>query len=76
MADALIFDRSLYTPAAIEAAAAAYHHLATFVVTVGDDHTEVQISEIDERVADVLLDAFGNHALHETIALQRTQTTR
>ncbi|HHO49593.1 MAG TPA: hypothetical protein ENK18_01690 [Deltaproteobacteria bacterium] len=71
MGEHISFDRSLYAPAAIESAVAAYHHLATFAVIVGDDHTEVQISEIDARVSDVLIDAFCNHALYETVVLGR-----
>ncbi len=71
MAERLVFARSLYSPDAVRAATAAYAELASFELQVSAEAIEVIISEPDESVADVLLDEFCNHALHETIVSLR-----
>jgi hypothetical protein len=70
MAD-IRFSRSLYLPEAIDAAAEAYAGLATIEVVRGGDGIEVKFSDVDPDVADVIEDAFANHALAETITRSR-----
>ena len=65
------FSRSLYLPEAIDAAAEAYGGLATIEVVRGDDAIAVTLSDVDPDVADVIEDAFANHALAETITRSR-----
>jgi len=71
MAESLQFSRSLYDKGAVDAAALAFAALASFEVTSEDDEIHVSVSEIDERVADRLVDAFCNHALYETVMRAR-----
>ncbi len=71
MAERIVFSRSLYAPEAVRAAAAAYGELASFELQVSAEAIEVVITEPDESVADVLVDEFCNHALHETIVSLR-----
>jgi hypothetical protein len=67
----LVFSRSLYAAEAVQAAVAAYEELASFELQISAEAIEVTIREPDESVADVLVDEFCNHALHETIVRQR-----
>jgi hypothetical protein len=62
----LSFSRSLYTPAAVRQAVAAYQELAKFDVVDGGDELLVKISDPDPEVFD-LLDEFCNHVLFETV---------
>ncbi|MBW2459214.1 MAG: hypothetical protein JRI68_32250 [Deltaproteobacteria bacterium] len=71
MAERIVFARSLYAPEAVRAAAQAYADLCTIELSVLTDSIEVTFSDPDESVADVLVDEFCNHALHETILGQR-----
>ena len=71
MAERIVFARSLYSPAAVRAAAAAYAELATIELQVADDTIEVTLSDPDPALADVVADEFCNHALHETILGRR-----
>ena len=71
MAESVRFSRSLYRQEAIEAAVAAYGALAQLALEVHENDFTVSIDNIDERVADRLVDAFCNHALYETARLER-----
>jgi len=71
MAEGITFDRSLYLPDAVEAAAAAYAGHAQLSVTHTADAVVVVISEVVEHDPQVLANAFCNHVLHETIARRR-----
>lgn len=71
MPDAVRFHRSLYDVAAIEAAAQAYEPLANITLHVSEHDVRADIADIDERVADRLVDAFCNHALFTTISQRR-----
>ncbi len=75
MAEVIHFSRSLYRDDAIDAAAAAYGELATISVETLADDIVVSVSDIDERVADRLVDAFCNHALFETASRSRVGST-
>lgn len=69
----IVFSRSLYLPEAIEAAAEAYAALAEIEIARGDDATTVILRNVDPDVADVIEDAFSNHALVETITRSRAK---
>lgn len=71
MAEQITFDRSLYSPEAVQAAAAAYAEHAKITVTVGDDSVEATISETGDHDPAAITHAFANHALHETIQGRR-----
>jgi hypothetical protein len=62
----LSFSRSLYTPAAVRHAVAAYQELAQFDVVEGADDVHVKVTDPDPEVGD-LLDEFCNHVLFETV---------
>jgi hypothetical protein len=72
MADRITLSRSLYAPEAVEAAVVAYGELAKFDVTVGGTDIDIEVSDIDPDVGDVLVDEFCNHALFETIVRVRS----
>lgn len=76
MAERLIFDRSLYLPEAVEAAATAYADLAHIEVTSAEEGTVAVISGVVDNDPDVVQRAFSNHVLHETIARLRQETLR
>jgi hypothetical protein len=67
MAERLVFDRSLYLPEAVEAAATAYADFARIEVTASGEATEVAISEVVDHDEQLIARAFANHVLHETI---------
>ncbi len=74
MPERVTFDRSLYLPEAVDAAAAAYAEHAQIEVTRGDDCTVALISPVADSNATVLVNAFCNHVLFETIAKLRQST--
>ena len=71
MAERIVFDRSLYLPDAVEAAATAYAEHARIEVTAEGDSTVALISDVVDHDAQVVSNAFCNHVLHETIARRR-----
>ena len=68
MAERVTFDRSLYVPEAVEAAAAADREHARIEVTRAADCTVATLSAVDEDSSGQLVNAFCNHVLHETLA--------
>ena len=74
MAERVTFDRSLYLPEAVEAAAAAYGAHAQIEVTRSDECTVAMVSPVAESDPRPLVNAFCNHVLHETIARLREST--
>jgi hypothetical protein len=71
MAEQISFDRSLYLPEAVAAAAAAYAEHAHIEVTTTGDTVVAAISEVLEHDPQTVAHAFCNHVLHETIARRR-----
>ena len=71
MAEQVTFDRSLYLPEAVDAAAAAYAEHATIDVTPAADTVVVALSVIGEHDSETVTNAFCNHVLYETIARMR-----
>lgn len=71
MAERITFDRTLYLPEAVEAAAGSYAGYATIHVTETEAGVEVAVSEPVEHDLQTILDAFCNHVLHETINRRR-----
>lgn len=72
MAERLSFARSLYQPAAVQAAAEAYGELARITVLPEEENAVVvEISDPHPDLAGELVDAFCNHVLFETIRHHR-----
>lgn len=69
MAERISFERSLYLPEAVDAAAAAYAEHAQIEVTPAADAVVAVISApADEQT---VVHAFCNHVLYETITRRR-----
>jgi hypothetical protein len=73
MAERISFDRSLYLPAAVDAAAAAYADYAKIQVTAAGDAIVAEISDGADYDARTIANAFSNHVLHETISRRRLE---
>jgi len=71
MAERITFERSLYLPEAVEAAAAAYGEFAEIELTPTADAVVALISRVTEHDPRVVAHAFCNHVLHETIVRRR-----
>lgn len=70
MAERIAFDRTLYLPEAVEAAAAAYAEHATIEVTPSADAVVAAIS-VEGDDAQTVVHAFCNHVLYETVTRRR-----
>lgn len=66
MTQTLNLNRKIYSKKAIEAAIAAFGHLAEFKVSRAGDYFRVSFSKIDEDVKEELHDEFSNFVLAET----------
>ncbi len=71
MSKQIRFDRSLYLPEAVEAAASAYSGHAKFEIAIADDAIEAVMSDIAGDDPEFVANAFCNHVLHETIGRKR-----
>jgi hypothetical protein len=71
MAERIVFERSLYLPDAVEAAAAAYAEHAKIDLTPTDDAVVAVIGNAVDHDEREVANAFCNHVLHETIARVR-----
>ena len=71
MAERVAFDCSLYSTEAVEAAAEAYGELAKIEVTPSAEAVVVTLDDIADEDAQMIVHAFCNHALYETIARRR-----
>lgn len=71
MADRIAFDRSLYLPEAVDAAAAAYSEHAQIEITPTAEAVVAAIAPAEGYDVAEVVNAFCNHVLHETIALRR-----
>ncbi len=71
MAERITFDSSLYSPEAVEATATAYADYAKIAINSTDGATEAVIEDGGEYEMAELVNAFSNHALHETIVRRR-----
>jgi len=68
----LAFDRSLYQPAAVHAAVAAYEGYAQSISVDEDaERLTVTLTGFDARYGDLIGDSFANHALFETVVASR-----
>jgi hypothetical protein len=70
MAERIAFDRTLYLPEAVEAAAAAYAEHATIEVTPSADAVVAAIT-VDGDDPQTVVHAFCNHVLYETVMRRR-----
>jgi hypothetical protein len=71
MSERITFDRSLYSPEAVEAAAEAYADYARIAVTPGPDAIVADVSDTADHDLQTVAHAFCNHVLYETIARRR-----
>jgi hypothetical protein len=71
MAERISFDRSIYLPEAVEAAAAAYAEHARIEVAPEGEATVAVISDVVEHDVRDVVNAFCNHVLHETVTRLR-----
>jgi hypothetical protein len=71
MAERITFERSLYLPEAVEAAAAAYADYARIEVTTAADAVVAVVEPIAAEEGQHVAHAFCNHVLHETITRRR-----
>jgi hypothetical protein len=71
MSRRVTFDRSLYLPEAVDAAAEAYAQHATIVVKPAPDGVMAVISGTTEVDLNTVVNAFCNHVLYETIVRLR-----
>ena len=71
MAESVTFDHSIYSPDSISAAVEAYAGLLS--VTLADDEgaTTARFDELDPDEGEMLVDAFCNHVLYESIQRNR-----
>ncbi len=73
MAERISFDRSLYLPDAVEAAAAAYADFAKVELTSSGEAVVADISDAGDYDLTTIANAFCNHVLHETISRRRRE---
>jgi hypothetical protein len=71
MTERITFDRSLYLPEAVEAAAAAYAEHAKIELTATGEAVTAVITEVADHDPKELVHTFCNHVLHETITRRR-----
>lgn len=71
MTQRITFDRSLYLPEAVTAAAEVYSPYATVAIEAGAEATVAVISDAREHDLATVGHAFANHVLYETIARRR-----
>ena len=71
MADRITFDRSLYLPDAVTAAAEAYADYATIALEPTTEAVVAVITSTVEHDPETVAHAFANHVLYETIARRR-----
>lgn len=76
MGEGIRFDRSLYLPEAVEAAAEAYAEYAHIALTPTADAVTAVISDVVGYDPHTVSNSFCNHALHETIARRRQAELR
>ncbi len=71
MAVQVIFERSLYSPDAIESATALFAEHAKIEVTPENERIVAEIEAAEGYEPALIAHAFGNHVLHETITRRR-----
>jgi len=73
MADPVTFDHSLYSPSSVESAASAYSDYLNISLSVDEGKTTASFTDLDEEHGLMLVDAFCNHVLFETIQTRRAE---
>lgn len=71
MAEEIAFDRSLYLPEAVAAAAAAYGAHARIELADTQKAVIARISDVAGHDPAIVVHSFCNHVLHETITRRR-----
>ena len=72
----ITFDRSLYTPEAVEAAAAAYAEFAEIALEHAGDTIVAVVGAVTGGDSQTIENSFCNHALQETIVRTHHATSR
>ena len=72
MADPVTFDHSLYSPTSVESAAAAYGELLSISLAVEEGKTVATFADMDPEHGAMLVNAFCNHVLFETVQHRRS----
>lgn len=73
MAERVAFERSLYSPASVERAAATFADYAKIALQQGEGEIVAEIEAAEGYDSALVVNTFANHVLHDTIA-QRRQT--
>ena len=73
MGERISFDRTLYLPEAVAAAAEAYADYAKIQITQSADGVVAEIGGVVDHEERTVVNAFCNHVLHETIARRRLE---
>lgn len=73
MGERISFDRTLYLPEAVAAAAEAYADFAKIQITTGAEAVVAEIGGVVDHDEQTVIHAFCNHVLHETIARRRLE---
>lgn len=71
MAERLIFERSLYSPEAVESAAALFSEHAKIEVKSENDGIVTEIEAAAGYEPALIVNSFANHVLHDTITRRR-----
>ena len=71
MAESVTFDHSIYSPDSISAAVEAYAELLTVTLADADGATTANFNDLDPEDGEMLVDAFCNHVLYESIQRNR-----
>jgi hypothetical protein len=74
MSQNIYFSDSIYKKEAVEKSVQDYQELATFTMKESEAGVAVEIDNIHPSFTDVLVDAFCNHVLNETIIQNRKET--
>lgn len=73
MAEPITFDHSIYSPGSISAAADAYAELLTVSLSADEGQTTAHFEGADVEDGQMLVDAFCNHVLFDTIQRYRAE---
>jgi hypothetical protein len=71
MAKPITFDHSIYSPDAVQSAAEVYAELLNIGLESTDGATQAVFSDLDPDNGQMLIDAFCNHVLFDSIQRHR-----
>jgi len=71
MGERVAFDATLYREDALQAAVEAYSEVAKIEVSQGEGSFDAELMDVGDYDPKMIVHAFANHVLHETIARRR-----